>query len=149
MIPDVFNRIGEIPLTPNGKVDRKALSAIEYTRTEGKAEIIHATRDIERKLLEIWKGVLKLDTISIDDNFFDLGGNSLLIIQVQQQIKQKLEIEIPVTKLFQYTQLKYLADYLNPKNDDTPVESDAQVRSMLKKQALENRKTRQASRRTR
>ncbi len=151
MIPDLFIAIEELPLTPNRKVDRNALSALEYRREvkreERTSEIVHAERDIEKKLLEIWRGVLNLETISMTDNFFDLGGNSLLVIQVQQQIRQNLDIDVPVARLFQHTRLKSLADYLNPETADTAKESDAQMRSIRKKQALENRKNRQTSRR--
>jgi amino acid adenylation domain-containing protein/non-ribosomal peptide synthase protein (TIGR01720 family) len=81
MIPTVFVQLAEIPLTPNGKVDRRALPAPERTRSES-AEYVPPRTAAEQTLARIWSEVLRLEQVSIHDNFFELGGDSILSIQV-------------------------------------------------------------------
>jgi amino acid adenylation domain-containing protein len=89
MIPAFIERIDEIPLTPNGKIDRKYLLSIDI-EISGSKEYIAARTDIEQQLVSIWEEVLQVDKVGINDDFFDLGGHSLLAVQVVQKIKNIL-----------------------------------------------------------
>ncbi|NIM13070.1 MAG: amino acid adenylation domain-containing protein, partial [Candidatus Aminicenantes bacterium] len=100
MIPSHFVALDKLPLTSNGKIDRKALPKPE-ARTE--SEYIAPRNEIEKKLVEIWREVLGLgdDTsIGIEDNFFDLGGHSLKATILAAKIHRELDIEIPLTEIF-------------------------------------------------
>jgi amino acid adenylation domain-containing protein len=101
MIPSVFEILDEIPLTPNGKVDRNALPAPARTRPHVGAPFVTARTAIEQALVKIWQTVLCLDQVGIRDNFFDLGGHSLAATRVVSQVIQQFQIEVPLQLLFQ------------------------------------------------
>ncbi len=82
MIPAAFVVLEEFPLTPNGKVDRKALPAPEESTAEAEREIAPPSNETERRLLEIWQQVLGLREIGVTDDIFELGGDSILIFQI-------------------------------------------------------------------
>ncbi|MEM7061632.1 MAG: amino acid adenylation domain-containing protein [Cyanobacteria bacterium P01_B01_bin.77] len=109
MIPSAYQVLDTFPLTPNGKVDRKALPAIQPAAVAAHHQ---PTTSLERTLAEIWQNVLKLDSVSIYDNFFEVGGHSLLVVNAQSQIRQKLGIEISLMDLFQYPTLSTLANHI-------------------------------------
>jgi amino acid adenylation domain-containing protein len=100
MVPTAYVVLAAMPLTPNGKVDRKALPAPE---TGPAAESIYvAPRDaIEEQVAAIWQGVLGRERVGVTDDFFDLGGHSLLATQVVARIAEALEVEIPLAAIFQ------------------------------------------------
>ncbi len=97
MIPSKFIQLENFPVTLNGKVDLKKLKAHEITFTTA-SEIVEPTNEIEEKLAEIWKETLKLESVSITDNFYELGGDSIKIMQIlgkiQHEFKQKVDVAI-------------------------------------------------------
>ena len=101
MVPSVFVPLETIPLTPSGKVDRKALPIPEMVRPESKEDSEAPRSPVEETLVEIWKDVLGLKQVSINDNFFELGGHSLLATQVFSRILETLHLDIPVRLLFE------------------------------------------------
>jgi len=111
MIPSHFVQVDEIPLTANGKVDKKALLA-KGSRLESGAEYVAPQKDTEKQISQIWSEVLNVERVSIYDNFFDLGGNSLNIIQVNNKIKAALERDIPIVTMFEYPTIASLVGYL-------------------------------------
>ncbi len=102
MVPAAFVALGEIPLTPNGKVDRQALSRMDVTIASGRAYVAPRTAT-ERSVVSIWSQVLGVpeDGIGAEDNFFELGGHSLLATQVISKIRGQLEVELPLKTLFE------------------------------------------------
>ncbi|WP_083296527.1 non-ribosomal peptide synthetase [Duganella sp. HH101] len=99
MVPAHFVVLEQMPLTPNGKVDRKALPAPDMARSD---EGYVAPRTAAEEILAgIWAGVLKLDKVSIHDNFFALGGHSLLATQLVSQIRGAFEVELPLRAVFE------------------------------------------------
>jgi len=86
MIPQYFVQLEKIPLTSNGKVDRKALKAVEGSM-KVRSEYVEPRNEIERELAEVWQQILGIDRVSVNDNFFELGGNSLKAIQVVGKLK--------------------------------------------------------------
>src|SRR5262249_51841731 len=98
MVPSALVVLANRPLTANGKVDRKALPAPEG-RPEGAAYVIPRT-PVEEMLTGIWEEVLNLERIGIHDDFFELGGDSLLATRAVAQVRNWLKIEIPVRVLF-------------------------------------------------
>jgi acyl carrier protein len=106
-----------MPLTSSGKIDRKSLPEPGGSRPELAVSYLEPQTDLEIMIADIWKEVLKVDKIGIDDSFFELGGNSLDIIKVNNRIKQAFQVDMPVINMFRYSTLRLLAGYL--KNDKT------------------------------
>ncbi|MBP0011694.1 MAG: amino acid adenylation domain-containing protein [Roseofilum sp. SBFL] len=107
MIPSGFVILEQLPITPNGKVDRKALPApdIELTRTE---EFIAPQNKIEQTLAEIWQDVLGLQRVSVKDNFFEIGGDSIISIQIVSRAQQA-GLGLTAKQLFQHQTIAQLA----------------------------------------
>jgi acyl carrier protein len=112
MIPSYFVQVEKIPLTTNGKVDRKALESYD-TRIGTGVEYAEPTTDNEKIITDIWKEVLGVDKVGIHDNFFEIGGNSLKIMQVNTKLKEAFKKEIPVVTLFRYATVSFLARNLD------------------------------------
>jgi thioesterase domain-containing protein/acyl carrier protein len=112
MLPTYFVEIDKIPLTPNSKIDRKALP---LPVVKGEEEYTAPGNETEEKLAEIWSQVLGIttDTISINDNFFALGGHSLKATIVVSKISNVFNVMIPLVELFKTPTIKSLAEYIN------------------------------------
>jgi len=138
MIPSFFMFLEKFPLTPNGKVDRKALPAPEVTRPDLATNFIAPVSETERELARIWSQVLKVETIGVQDNFFELGGHSLLIVQIHFQICQKFKSEITIAQMFQYPTIQSMAQFLEqPANGKAEQKSqDIRDRALKQKSAM-------------
>ncbi|TRT76023.1 MAG: amino acid adenylation domain-containing protein, partial [Microcystis sp. M_OC_Ca_00000000_S217Cul] len=98
MVPTAFVLLDTFPLTPNGKIDRRALPVPDL---QSQGEYIAPRNPIEEKMAQIWAEVLKLKRVSIEDNFFELGGHSLLATQVISRLQETFEIVVPLRYLFE------------------------------------------------
>ncbi|HIK04553.1 MAG TPA: amino acid adenylation domain-containing protein [Trichormus sp. M33_DOE_039] len=116
MIPSAFVAIAKIPLTPNGKVDRRALPIPDQTRPELEKAFVAPRNPIEIELARIWSEILGFDAIGISDNFFELGGNSLLAVKLFTQIEQKFGQKLPLATLLQSPTIEQLASILSQSN---------------------------------
>ena len=112
MIPGVFVVLEQLPLTPNGKVDRKVLPSPNTLHTVEKNSVVLPKTQIEQEIASIWCLLLGVETVSIHDNFFDLGGHSLLIVRMQGQLQDRLNQDISLMDLFRYPTISSLAKYL-------------------------------------
>ncbi len=112
MVPVAFVSLATIPLTANGKTDRRALPPPDVTSFGVGWQSIAPTSEIEASLSRIWSEVLRLGQVGTQDNFFDLGGNSLLSLQVIERIRDQFKLKISVVKLYQYPNIRSLASYL-------------------------------------
>ncbi|MED1124973.1 non-ribosomal peptide synthetase/type I polyketide synthase [Bacillus atrophaeus] len=127
MIPSRFIVMSEMPLTANGKLDKKALP--ELTKeTERKAIAPSSASETEKMVLEIWRHVLGKDSINIQDKFFEIGGTSLHLIQVNQQLSKKTGRSIPMVEMFRRPTVQSLADFLSAPDEKqretkTPIKS--------------------------
>ncbi|MEO6187560.1 MAG: amino acid adenylation domain-containing protein [Ginsengibacter sp.] len=108
MIPSALIRLENLPLTANGKVDRKALPDPEDDR--GFAGYTAPRNEIEFKLTEIWKDVLELEQVSVYDDFFELGGHSLLAIRLISAIRKAFGVEMPIGDIFDFPKVALLAE---------------------------------------
>jgi acyl carrier protein len=100
MAPSAFVSLSELPLTPNGKVDRKALPEPEVS---GPAEesYVAPRNSVEEVLAGIWAEVLGVERVGVEDNFFDLGGHSLLVTQAASRVRSAFGVELPPRKFFE------------------------------------------------
>ena len=105
MIPAFFVRLSALPLTINGKLDRKALPAPEYG---GRGEPVAATGSTEEKLLEIWAEVLKVpaERVGVTDSFFEFGGHSLKALHLADRIRAEFAAELGLRKLFEHVTIR-------------------------------------------
>ncbi|HEX3253018.1 MAG TPA: amino acid adenylation domain-containing protein, partial [Pyrinomonadaceae bacterium] len=101
MIPTALVQLSELPMTPNGKVDRRALPEPELDRGSLGTEYAAPVTAVEEILVNIWSEVLGMEQVGTHDNFFDLGGHSLLATQVISRVRQAFSIELPLRALFE------------------------------------------------
>ena len=111
MVPSVFVFLDTMPLTPNGKVDRKILPIPSIVK-ETENSFAPPTEEIEFKLTQIWSEVLNIPQVGIKDNFFELGGHSLLAVSLFSQIEKYLNISLPVSILFTAPTIEQLANII-------------------------------------
>jgi len=112
MIPSIYIWIKEFPITINGKLNKKGLPSPEFKRPDSAPLLRKPRTQVEKDLLKIWKEQLKISSLGIDDNFFKMGGTSLLVQRLVAQIGQGLNMEIPVTKIYQFPTIAELAEYI-------------------------------------
>src|SRR5437660_603929 len=112
MLPASFISLAALPVSLNGKLDRRALpsagKSVEVLRKR-----IAARNDTERKLINIWQDVLGITSISVDDNFFDVGGNSLLAVRLCTRIEKAFHIKLPLATLIEAQTVEQLAGVLS------------------------------------
>ena len=115
MVPAAFVKLDEMPLTPNGKINRRALPEPDMSLIG--EEYVAPRNEVEKKLAEIWSHVLKIDQdkVGIHDNFFHLGGHSLLAIQLVARIHAKLNCDMSIKNLFDKPKLMDLATFVEHK----------------------------------
>jgi acyl carrier protein len=113
MIPSYFVRLDEFPLTSNKKVDRRALPDPKTHRPQKEADSVMPQTDAEERIAGIWQEALELQKVGIHDNFFDLGGHSLLMVRIRNKLKDVFEQEISIVELFKYPTIHSLAGYLS------------------------------------
>ncbi|HHL32702.1 MAG TPA: amino acid adenylation domain-containing protein, partial [Oceanospirillales bacterium] len=113
MLPSVFVFIEHIPLTANGKLDKKALPRADATDIQ--SQYLAPVGEVEQKLASIWAQLLKfpVDKISADGNFFELGGHSLLSVKLVSEIRQQFKAEISIRDIFEYPQLAQLGRHIS------------------------------------
>ncbi|HEY0739781.1 MAG TPA: amino acid adenylation domain-containing protein [Herpetosiphonaceae bacterium] len=123
MVPSAFVILDALPLTANGKVDRQALPAPEAQRLEAASYLAPQTT-IEREIAQIWQEVLQLERVGRHDNFFDLGGHSIRMMQAYGKLVERLDREIAMVDLFRYPTVAALAQHLAASPAETHAEPD-------------------------
>jgi len=101
MIPSIYVELEALPVTPTGKIDRKALPEPSDTRPQLEVSYVSFRNETEKQLIGIWEDVLDVRPIGIHDNFFDLGGHSLSASRIVSSVMQHFQLEIPLQALFQ------------------------------------------------
>ena len=98
MVPSDFVLLPRLPLNPNGKVDRRALAAIAPDETRRGGTPLQG--ELERRIAAVWREVLGIEEVGADDNFFDAGGHSLLLVRLHSRLEEALGRTIPLVELF-------------------------------------------------
>ncbi len=115
MIPSSFVKLATMPLTPNGKVDRRALPEPSAADAEVAENFDEPKDALESQLVSIWQSVLGKSPIGIRQSFFDLGGHSLLAVRLMHRMEQVFGTKMPITTLFQAPTIEHLAELLRTK----------------------------------
>ncbi len=136
MVPSIFLTLDALPLTSNGKVNRKALPDPAGVRPHVETTFIAPRGELEKKIARVWQRVLKLEKIGVNDNFFDLGGHSLLMVQVHNQLREALGRDLPLVRLLEHPTISSLAKHLaNEQGRTVAVRADNE-RAGKQKEAL-------------
>ncbi|HEX6184601.1 MAG TPA: amino acid adenylation domain-containing protein [Pyrinomonadaceae bacterium] len=112
MVPTAFVALDSLPLTPSGKIDRKALPEPDGSRLELGGEFRAPSTPAEEIVAGIWAQVLRLERVGVSDNFFDLGGHSLLATQLMSRLRESFQVELPLRVLFEGPTVEGLIDAL-------------------------------------
>jgi acyl carrier protein len=110
MVPAAFVLLDKLPVTPNNKVDRRALPAPEL---EAAADYVEPQSELEQTLAGVWAEVLGLEKVGVTRNFFDLGGHSLLLVRLHARLQEALGRELTLVELFNYPNVRALAEHLS------------------------------------
>jgi amino acid adenylation domain-containing protein len=126
MIPAVFMKIEDFPLTGNGKLDRNSLPAPSAARPDLDAEFVEPETPVERLVAKIWTEVLSLDQVGVHDNFLDLGGHSLTATRLVSQIIKQFQLDIPLRFLFQSPTVAEMAAVITEHQAKNPAEQEVE-----------------------
>jgi acyl carrier protein len=109
MIPSACVLLDALPLTPSGKIDRRALPAVELKDIGTEDQYTPARNGIEEQLVQIWQEILGIERIGIHDNFFALGGHSLLAVRLTSRVSEVFEVRLGVRQVFEHPSIAKLA----------------------------------------
>lgn len=135
MIPSVFVPVAAFPLTPNGKVDRRALSAPDHRHSATTQTYVTPAPGWEQQIAAIWQQVLQVERVGAYDNFFDLGGHSLLMAKIKTLLQDELPVpDLAMVELFQYPTVHGLAQYLSQKQEPPAASLASQERVRIRQE---------------
>jgi len=134
MVPSAFITLESLPLTINGKIDHKALLAPDRTGLE--AGYVAPCTSTEEILAGIWSDVLGVEKVGIQDNFFDVGANSILVARVHYMLQDTFKQKISIINIFEHPTISTLAKYLNRKQVEQHPFKQIQERTQKQKQAI-------------
>ena len=132
MVPSAIEILDRMPLTPNGKVDRKILPEPAGVRCAQEINYAPPETDLEKRIATVWQNLLHVEQIGRHDNFFDLGGHSLLVVQAHTRLCEMLQSELSIIRLFQYPTISALTKFLN--EEQTEKVSFQGIRERARKQ---------------
>ncbi|MFP5261772.1 MAG: amino acid adenylation domain-containing protein [Blastocatellia bacterium] len=121
MVPSAFVALQALPINANGKVDYRALPAPDQSRSALEKTYVPPRTPAEKRLADVWAGVLGVDKIGIYDSFFELGGHSILAIQMMLKIRKSFDIDLPVTAMFHAPTIAEFARLMEEKGDISPL----------------------------
>jgi acyl carrier protein len=136
MMPSAIAFLNALPLTANGKVDRKALPIPNGLRPELEAAYVAPSNEVERTVATIWQEMLHVEKLGIHDNFFELGGHSLLIIQLHSKLREVFEKKLSVSDLFKYPTVSSLAMYLSQEKSELSAVPQSGNRAEMRRELM-------------
>jgi hypothetical protein len=111
MVPSAYVQLAELPLNHNGKIDRKSLPQPDTVTPE--QEYVGPRHATEETLCRLWQEVLRRDRVGIHDNFFEIGGHSLLAAQVATRMRESFKVDIPLRRMFEAPTIAQLAEVID------------------------------------
>ncbi|HEX8456524.1 MAG TPA: amino acid adenylation domain-containing protein [Pyrinomonadaceae bacterium] len=131
MIPAAFVMLDQLPLSPNGKVDRRALPVPDQARPVLRQAFVPARNGVEQQLVDIWAEVLRVERIGVHDDFFELGGDSLIATRLVSRVRRGLNVEVPLATLFKHTTVAALAEYIAAAEAEPGDEEEERIARLL------------------
>ncbi len=132
MVPAAFISLAALPLTPNGKLNRRALPAPNDQPQTTESSYVAPQSELERSIADVWQEVLQLQRVGVNDNFFEVGGNSLLVVQVHSKLSARLGRELAMADLFRHPTINALAQFLSGSAESQ--QSQQQIHDRAKRQ---------------
>jgi len=139
MVPAAFVYLDKFPLSPNGKVDRRALAVMEPSQTGTPSTSALPQTGAEQDIARIWRETLEIPQVGLADNFFDLGGNSLSLARVHVRLREHFKTDLPITALFEFTTVSALAKHLSGRDASNGLSTFAD-RARKQREAQANRR---------
>jgi aryl carrier-like protein len=118
MVPSHFVAMDAFPLTPNLKTDRRALPAPEQNQIASGVSYVAPEHELELKIAEIWQQVLNVHKVGVEDNFFDLGGHSVLVAQARSRLRKVVDSDVSLVDLFRFPTIRALAEHLSHSSNE-------------------------------
>lgn len=140
MVPSAFVLLDELPLTANGKVDRRALPPADAIAETRETPHVEPRTDLERQLVELVEGLLEVEGVGVRDNFADLGAHSVHMVQLQRRVREAFGREVAITSLFRNPTIEGLAMELGPGGPAPDPLAGSRDRAASRKAALERRR---------
>src|SRR5262249_4016862 len=140
MVPASIIFLEALPRTPNGKVDRKALPQPSSDQPLTTTRFVAPETELEQTISSIWRELLQVERVGTLDNFFDLGANSLLMVQANSRLRAALRRDLSLVDLFRYPTVSALAGYLNQTAPDPSALVQSQERGRARLDALQRRR---------
>jgi aryl carrier-like protein len=113
MVPQTLVLLAQLPLTANGKIDRKALPSLEGANAQETVTYVAPRTELEQQIAVIWQTVLGAEKVGLHDNFFDLGGHSILLIEASSKLRLALDRELSVVDMFRHPTVSAMAEFLS------------------------------------
>ncbi len=146
MMPSDFIMLDRLPTTPNGKLDRKALPAPEESANRAGSDLIAPESELEQLIERVWTDVLRIERVGIDENFFDIGGHSLLIVQTHRKLREVCSRPVSLTDLYRFPTIRHLAEFLSGDDDSQQTTADSRDRGQRRRQSAARRRKRTTTR---
>jgi amino acid adenylation domain-containing protein len=138
MQPSAYVLLDSLPVTSEGKVDRRRLPALEVAHPPAQPDA-PPRNEAERKLAAIAQQILQVDGVGIHQNFFELGGDSLHMIKIMNEVREAFGREVPITEIFRHPTISSLAGYLSADDDAEPAGADSDQRASQHRAAVARR----------
>lgn len=146
MLPSAFIFMESLPLTSNGKVDRRGLPAPDALYSLQGTEYIAPRTEAEQIIVSVIQDVLGVEKVGVDSNFFDLGGNSVHAIQVYNRLRAAFERDFPLLTVFEHSTISSMAEFLSRKRSEQPKLQKSHDRGEMRKQASEQKQRKRINR---
>ena len=127
MLPSAFVFLDSLPITPNGKIDRRILSNLDIANIQSETNFVAPTNSTEEVLTKIWAEVLGVERVGIHDNFFELGGHSLLSVRLVFEMEKALKYHFPLKSLFQIGTIAEIAKFIKEQDVEESLIEDVPV----------------------
>jgi amino acid adenylation domain-containing protein len=140
MVPAYFVVLDQLPLTPNGKLDRLALPAPSELRPQTETVYLAPRNELEKRLAQVWQETLELDQVGVHDNFFDLGGHSLLMLRIQGKVRTLFNRDLSIVEMFRYPTISSMAELLDSEPQKKQSFEESQERAAVARAATRRRR---------
>jgi hypothetical protein len=140
MVPGAFLLMQQLPLNANGKVDREALPSADALHLALRPVYVAPRTEMERTISKLWQELLGLEKVGIHDNFFDLGGHSLLLIKMQSGLQEILQRDVAIVELFKHPTVSTLTRHLSLEQPAAPDVSPHRMRGEARRESVGGRR---------